>query len=70
MPAKEQTDFYVEITEREDSPEDWPFRKIEVTVTASDDEEAESIAERLLAATRKEWGTEYVAMELNEVYEV
>lgn len=68
--ATEQNDYYVEITERDDSPDNWPFRKVEITVTASDDEEAESIAEQLLAAIRKEWKTEHVAMELNEVYEV
>lgn len=68
--ATPTTDYYVEITERDDSPDIWPFRKIEITVTASDDEEAETMAERLLAAIRKEWGTEFVAMELNEVYEV
>ena len=68
--ATSQSDWYVEITEREDSPDIWPFRKVEITVTAGDDEEAETIAERLLAAIRKEWGTEFVAMELNEVYEV
>lgn len=68
--ATQTSDWFIEITERDDSPENWPFRKVEITVTASDDEEAESIAEKLLTAIRKEWGTEYVAMELNEVYEV
>jgi hypothetical protein len=68
--ATPTNDYYVEITERDDSPDNWPFRKVEINVTASDDEEAEAIAERLLAAIRKEWHTEHVAMELNEVYEI
>lgn len=64
-----ESDYYVEITEKEGSPDNWPFRKIELAITAKDDEEAEAIAEQvitLLQADRNVLG----AMEINEVYEV
>jgi uncharacterized protein YlxP (DUF503 family) len=62
-------DYNISITEREDSPDDWPIRSIEITVTAKDDEEAEELADKLITLIQADRNVT-AAMQINEVYEV
>lgn len=70
------SEFNIEITKLDEAPDDWPFEKIEINVTAPDDEAAEGIAEGLIGLLHKQWDEHSEdqnpvnAMEVNEVYEV
>lgn len=70
MAAIEENEYNVTINEQAGTPDDkWPFRGIELTITAKDDEEAEAIAEQVIKLLQKDRNVAD-AMEVNEVYEV
>lgn len=62
-------DYNIEITKRPDAPDEWPIDKIELTVTAKDDEAAEAIADNLISLLEVDAKVVH-AMEINETYEI
>jgi hypothetical protein len=60
--------FYVEINETDDSPDDWQIRHIEMTITANNEEEAEDFAGNFVTALKGDLPTD--PMEINQIYEL